>query len=67
MMHSPINIRFTGLGIEECASLSVALQQCSCEWIDKIYDESPSSANHSVHRDFVCAHEVTTDSDCYMG
>jgi hypothetical protein len=58
----------TRLGIEEHASLSVALQQCTCEWVYKFYDEIPGSANHSVHRDFVCAHEVTTaHSDQCMG
>jgi len=56
-----------GLDVEERASLSVALQQRSCEGIYKFYDEIPSSVNHSAHRDFVCAHEVTTDSDCYIG
>ena len=54
-------------GYLEHVSLSVALQQRSCEWVYKFYDEIPSLANPSVHRDFVCAHEVTTDSDCYIG
>lgn len=58
----------TGLGIEQHVSLSITLQQCSCEGVYKFYDEIPSSANHSVNRDFVCAHEVATPhSYRYMG